>query len=90
MEIDDHSQWLEKYVLDIIVERKAFYTQKISNKSDHENRAMKRGKSEKDGLKERFDLLSMFLDDDQSITDKELRSDFFIFIDSFSDDLLVW
>lgn len=75
LEIDDHSEWLEKYVYDIIEERKAYYQQKISTKSDREKRAMKRGKSESetDGLKDRFDLLSMFLDDNPSIEDKELR-----------------
>eukprot|EP01084_Bolivina_argentea_P138605 243975_1 len=71
-EIDEHIEWIESYVWNIINDRKQYYSEKISNKSDKEKRQLKRGKSE-NKLRDRFDLLSMFIDDNKNITDKELR-----------------
>jgi len=78
-EIDEHSEWLEKYVMNIIEERKQFYKQQISNKSAAEKRKLKRGNTE-NKLNDRYDLLSMFIDENPNITDKELRDITFSFI----------
>eukprot|EP01084_Bolivina_argentea_P138608 243981_1 len=78
-EIDEHAEWMEHYVSDIIKDRKSYYQEKISGKTDQEKRKLKRGKSE-NKLRDRFDLLSMFMDDNKEISDKELRDITFSFI----------
>lgn len=62
LEIDEHAEWLELYIQNIISNRKEYFeqTKNLKNMSEREK-------------KKKYDLLSMFMADNAKISNVELR-----------------
>eukprot|EP01084_Bolivina_argentea_P276886 472552_1 len=68
-EIDEHAAWLDAFVMNVIKDRKEYFKKLQVLKA--------KGKKQR---KLKYDLLSMFMEDDDQISDKELRDIAFNFI----------